>query len=100
MFNYILDSVPRVPFGPDYTHLPKRTVLRPATAEASIKLDVGCNHHVICYSAMLDYELAAPFVARPPLGEEGSAKCVLGPEVGRTSLAKLLLSGIGDVVQV
>ena len=100
VFNYILDIVPRVPFGSDYTHLPKRTILRPATSEASIKLDVGCNHHVICYSAMLDYGQAAQFVAHPPPGEEGSATCVLGPEVGRTSLAKLLLTGIGDVAQV
>ena len=100
VFNYILDIVPRVPFGPDYTHLPKRTILRPATAEASIRLEIGCNHHVICYSAMLDYELAKPFVENPPQGEKDSASCVLGPEVGRPSLAKLLLTGIADVAQV
>ncbi|WP_158741870.1 lipase family protein [Acidisphaera sp. L21] len=100
VFNYILDVVPRVPLGPDYTHLPQRTVLRPATSEASIELDVGCNHHVICYSAMLDYELTEPFKTNPPPGEESSATCVLGPEIGRPSLAKLLLTGVGDVVQV
>jgi hypothetical protein len=100
VFNYILDIVPRVPSGPDYTHLPKRTILRPSTAEASINLGVGCNHHVICYSAMLDYEQAKPFVDNPPLVEKDSAACVLGPEVGRPTLAKLLLTGIGDVFPV
>jgi hypothetical protein len=101
VFNYILDIVPRVPFGPDYAPLPKRTILRPSTAEASIKLEVGCNHHVICYCAMLDYELVQEIITpNPPPGEEGSATCILGPEVGRPSLAKLLLTGIGDVVQV
>lgn len=95
VFDYILDLVPQVPAGPDYTPLPRRTIIRPATAESIIELGLGCNHHVICYSAMLDYELTAPFVAAPPPGEAGSASCVLGPEAGRQSLAKLLLAGIG-----
>ena len=99
VFDYILDIVPRVPFGPDYAPLPKLTMLRPSSAEASIKLDVGCNHHVVCYCAMLDYEATqAVLTPQPPPGEENSARCILGPEVGRASLAKLLLSGIGATV--
>ena len=35
LFNYILDIVPRVPLGPDYVALPRRTVIQPSTAEAS-----------------------------------------------------------------
>jgi hypothetical protein len=101
VFNYVLDIVPRVPFGPDYVPLPKRTILRPSTAEASIKLEIGCNHHVVCYCSMLDYEGTQDVLTpNAPPGEEGSATCILGPEVGRASLAKLLLTGIGDVVQV
>ncbi len=100
VFNYILDVVPRVPIGPDYTHLPRRTVLRPSTAQASITMRVGCNHHVICYSAMLDYEVAKPFKDNPPPGEEGSAVCVIGPEIGRPTLSKLLMSGLGEIFQV
>jgi len=99
VFDYILDIVPRVPFGPDYAPLPKLTVLRPSLAEASIRLEVGCNHHVVCYCAMLDYEdTKAVLTPQAPPGEEGSATCILGPEVGRASLAKLLLTRIGDVV--
>ena len=56
LFNYILDLVPRVPLGLGYMPLPRRTVLQPATAEANIRVNIGCNHHVICYCAMLDYE--------------------------------------------
>jgi triacylglycerol lipase len=100
VFNYILDIVPRVPFGADYAPLPRRTILQPATAEASIALEVGCNHHVISYCAMLDYEetqgVLTPVV---PAGEEGSATCILGPEVGKASLAKLLLTGIGEAIR-
>jgi hypothetical protein len=53
LFNYILDIVPRVPPGLGYAALP---LIRPQTAEAAIRFDIGCNHHVICYCAMLDYE--------------------------------------------
>ena len=99
VFDYILDIVPRVPFGPDYVPLPKLTMLRPSSAEASIKLEVGCNHHVVCYCAMLDYEdTQAALTPQAPADEQNSAACILGPEVGRASLAKLLLTGIGDIV--
>jgi len=43
LFNYILDIVPRVPLGLGYSPLPRRTVIQPATAEAIIRVDIGCN---------------------------------------------------------
>jgi triacylglycerol lipase len=100
LFNYILDVVPRVPLGPDYAPLPKRTVLRPETAEASIRFDIGCNHHVICYCAMLDYEGTKHATSPVPAGEEESATCVLGPETGRPSLSKQLASALVGIVPV
>jgi triacylglycerol lipase len=100
LFNYVLDIVPRVPLGPDYMPLPTRTVLRPETAEASIRVDIGCNHHVICYCAMLDYEGTMRAVTPVPAGEEESAACVLGPETGSPSLAKALASALAGIIPV
>jgi triacylglycerol lipase len=98
LFNYILDIVPRVPLGPDYFPLPRRTVIQPATAEATIRVDIGCNHHVICYCAMLDYEGTMKATTPVPAGEEGSAVCILGPETGIPSLAKQLVSDLAGIV--
>ncbi len=100
MFNYILDMVPRVPLGPDYSPLPRRTVIQPATAEANIKLDLLCNHHVVCYSAMLDYEATQEAITPVPAGEEGSVVCILGPETGQPTLAKQLVSDLMGFVPV
>jgi hypothetical protein len=100
LFNYILDVVPRVPLGPDYAPLPKRTVLRPETAEARIRVDAGCNHHVICYCAMLDYEGTKHATTPVPAGEEGSAICILGAETGSPSVAKQLASALAGIVPV
>ena len=100
LFNYILDIVPRVPLGPDYSPLPRRTVIQPATAEAKIRFDVGCNHHVICYCAMLDYEGTMKATTPVPAGEEDSATCILGPETGNPSLAKQLVSDFAGIVPV
>ncbi len=100
LFNYILDVVPRVPLGPDYAPLPKRTVLRPDTAEARIRVDAGCNHHVICYCAMLDYEGTKRATTPVPAGEEESAACILGAETGSPSVAKQLASALAGIVPV
>ena len=100
LFNYLLDMVPRIPFGPDYEPLPRRTVIQPSTAEASIRMNLGCNHHVICYCAMLDYEATIAVVKSPPAGEEESAMCVLGAETGTPSLAKTLASTLAGFVPV
>lgn len=100
LFNYLLDMVPRIPFGPDYEPLPRRTVIQPSTAEANIRMNLACNHHVICYCAMLDYEGTMAMVRSPPAGEEGSAMCVLGAETGSPSLAKTFASSIAGFVPV
>jgi hypothetical protein len=100
LFNYILDIVPRVPLELGYRPLPRRTIIQPANAEASIRVDIGCNHHVICYCAMLDYEGTRRATVPVPAGEEGSATCILGPETGRPSLAKQLVSALAGAVPV
>lgn len=100
LFNYILDIVPRVPPGLGYVPLPRRTVIQPAGAEAVIRVNIGCNHHVICYCAMLDYEETKKATTPVPPGEEDSAACILGPETGRPSIAKELLSALAGVVPV
>lgn len=98
LFNYALDLVPQLPYGPDYATLPRCTIIQPATAEARIRLSLGCNHHVICYCAMLDYEGTMDIVKSPPDGEGNSALCVLGPETGTPSLAKTLVNVLAKVV--
>lgn len=100
LFNYILDLVPRVPLGLGYVPLPRRTVIQPQTAEASIRVSIDCNHHVICYCAMLDYEGTEQATTPVPAGEESSAACVLGPETGNPSLAKQLVSDLAGLVPV
>jgi hypothetical protein len=75
-------------------------VIQPATAEANIRVNIGCNHHVICYCAMLDYEGTTQATTPVPAGEEGSATCILGPETGSPSLAKRLVSDLAGVVPV
>lgn len=77
LYNYFLDVVPRVPFGPDYAHLPAVTDLRPSDAEARIKFDLGCNHHIVCYCAMLDYAQtdATPKIA----ADQTCVTCIKGP---------------------
>jgi triacylglycerol lipase len=100
LFNYILDLVPRVPLGLGYMPLPRRTVLQPATAEANIRVSIGCNHHVICYCAMLDYEGTMQATTPVPAGEEDSAACILGPQTGKLSLAEQLVSDLAGVVPV
>jgi triacylglycerol lipase len=100
LFNYILDIVPRVPPGLGYAALPRRTVIRPSTAEAAIRFDIGCNHHVICYCAMLDYEETEKATTPVPPGEESSKVCILGPETGETTIAKEIVGFLAGVVPV
>ncbi|MGD0721559.1 MAG: lipase family protein [Roseiarcus sp.] len=97
LFNYILDLVPRVPPGPDYFPLPRRTVIQPTTAEAIIRVGVACSHHVVCYAGMLDYEGTRAATTPVPDGEQGSLACILGPETGKPSLAKQLVSDLAGV---
>jgi pimeloyl-ACP methyl ester carboxylesterase len=98
VYNYILDVVPRVPpteIG--YCSLPKRLAIQPATAQAEISVGLGCNHHIVCYLAMLDYAQTMKAITPVPAGEEGSATCIRGPQTGRPTLAKSLVNRIVEV---
>jgi hypothetical protein len=74
LFNYIVDIVPHVPTGDFYGTLSKATVIQPKGAQAGIRLDLGCNHHVLSYSALLDYALEQKTGLDP-----SSPPCILGP---------------------
>ncbi|WP_213954741.1 lipase family protein [Variovorax sp. dw_954] len=77
LYNYFLDAVPRVPFGPDYDHLPHVTDLRPSEAQARIRFELACNHHIVCYCAMLDYQQTNSV---PLLGiDQTCSSCIKGP---------------------
>ena len=75
LINYLLDIVTHVPtLG--YATLPNPTVIQPATAQARIRLDMLCNHHIICYCAMIDY---ADAMAAPTTKQDASCKACIGP---------------------
>lgn len=57
LFNYVLDVVPWVPRGLGYETLPGATWITPFDAQARIRCNVLCNHHILSYCAMLDYRL-------------------------------------------
>ena len=75
-------------------------MIRPSTAEAAIRFDIGCNHHVICYCAMLDYEETINATTPVPPGEESSKACILGPETGESTIAKEIVGFLAGVVPV
>jgi triacylglycerol lipase len=98
LFNYILDIVPHLPqLG--YATLPNATVIQPSAAQAGINLDILCNHHVLCYCAMIDY---TDTEAAPTTSEDASSKaCILGPASTVPELAIVLAAiinefGVGD----
>jgi len=96
LYNYILDLVTHVP-GLGYATLSKAAVLQPATAQANIRLDVFCNHHVICYCAMIDY--AAAMAAPTTPGDVKCELCISPPPMSEATkgLAALINEfGIGD----
>jgi hypothetical protein len=78
LYNYFLDAVPRVPFGPDYAHLQGVTDLRPSDANARVRFDLACDHHIVCYCAMLDYDTT---MAVPKLGvDTACVACIKGAQ--------------------
>jgi len=98
VYNYLLDVVPRVPpteIG--YSALPKVRVIQPATAQADIRFTPGCNHHIVCYLAMLDYNATLEAITPVPAGEELSVACIKGPQTGQPSVAKSLVDRIIQV---
>jgi triacylglycerol lipase len=94
LFNYILDLVPHVPTGIGYTTLSKATVIQPSTAQAGIKLDLLCDHHVICYCAMLDFAQTNAAVLTAP--DVALRACVLGDASTVPETAKALATLIND----
>ena len=98
LFNYILDIVTHVPALGCAT-LPNTTIIQPSTAQAGVRLDILCNHHVICYCAMIDYK---DTMATPTTAQDASRKsCILGPSSTMPEAAKALAViinefGVGD----
>jgi triacylglycerol lipase len=98
LFNYVLDLVPNVPAGIGYTTLSQATIIQPSTAQAGIQLDLLCDHHVICYCAMIDFlhTSAAVLTAQ----DAGYKPCILGdastvPEEAKALAAIINWFGIG-----
>ncbi len=87
LFNYLLDVVPHVPtFG--YSALSKVTVIDPSTAQAGIRLDLLCNHHLIDYCAMINFAVEQ---SEPLTGADAeSAQCILGGAAQVPEAAKAL----------
>jgi triacylglycerol lipase len=79
LWNYELDVVPRVPFGPDYTDLPKVNLISSKSAQARIRFDLDCHHHIICYAAMLDWGLFADWPAFNVPDQAYAVACIKGP---------------------
>jgi triacylglycerol lipase len=94
LFNYILDIVTHVP-AIGYATLPNATVIQPAAAQAGIRLDIFCNHHVICYCAMIDSAIPLPVTA----ADADSETCITPPPMSQAAkgLAAVINEfGIGD----
>jgi len=79
LITYALDVVPYVPFDAplfQYSTLSQNTVLQPSSAQAEVRFDVTCNHHVLSSCAMLDY---VDTKKRVDPEDQGSWSCVIGP---------------------
>jgi hypothetical protein len=94
LFNYVLDLVPYVPTGIGYSTLPNATIIQPATAQAGVRLDLLCDHHVICYCYMLDFAQASAAPLTPQ--DAGCKACVLGNASTVPETAKALAILIND----
>jgi triacylglycerol lipase len=55
VYDYELDIVPKVPFGPDYQTLPRAKSLSVHDVQARIAFDFAGFHHITSYMAELDY---------------------------------------------
>lgn len=77
VYNYELDVVPRVPFGPDYSDLLRVREIKIGANQARIGFSLDCHHHLLCYCAMLDYSLldwkSVPAIDQPYV------VCIKGP---------------------
>ena len=77
VYNYEFDAVPRLPFGSNYSELPKATLISPSLAQARIRLNLACFHHVVSYCSMLDFDLLD--WATMPFCDQSNAACIKGP---------------------
>jgi triacylglycerol lipase len=93
LYNYILDLVTHVP-SLGYATLPNATVIMPKTAQAGIRLDIFCNHHVVCYCAMIG--CAATMPATTSLQDAKCVVCISPPVPQPMSKAAL---GLADVIE-
>ena len=100
--NYVLDVVPYVPFDAPpllrYATLATTTILQPASAQADIRFDLTCDHHILCYCAMIDY-----VGTKKRLDQEDASmwSCVIGPPTfslnyDLTKVAALSVNALGD----
>jgi hypothetical protein len=83
LYNYGLDVVPRVPFTLppplDYVTLPNAIVFGPHQSEADVHVDIGCNHYILDYIAMLDYPYAQSLAVDDTLSDAATrSHCILG----------------------
>jgi hypothetical protein len=87
LYNYSLDVVPTVPFAMGYSTLPRAIRFTPDDAQAVIRYDpllpyeinnLACQHHAVCYAAMLDFH-ATDWKALPPI-DQPCVACVIGPK--------------------
>jgi triacylglycerol lipase len=87
LYNYSRDAVPMVPLLFGYSSLPRAIKITPDTAQADIRYDpllpidinnLACQHHVVCYAAMLDYH-AADWGSLPAIDQD-CARCIIGPK--------------------
>ena len=79
LVNYSLDVVPHVPFGLDYTALPRATVITPDAGQSRICFSPNCFHHLVCYLSVLDYKMYLSVTLSPRDAEY--AKCIKGPNL-------------------
>lgn len=87
LYNYSRDAVPTVPLLFGYTSLPGMTRIVPEEAQAKIRFDpllplelhnLACQHHAVCYAAMLDYHAAD--WANLPMVDGNCAACIIGSQ--------------------
>lgn len=103
IYNYSLDLVPQVPPSAlGYQSLNNVISITPDNAQAVIKNDILSNHHVVCYSAMLDYNYSQNWARL--LTENGdSPDCIVSSHTPSTTLSgvvkETVLGGLVDKIK-
>ena len=82
LYNYALDVVPTVPGLFGYTSLPRAKQIAPDNAQSTIENTVPCNHHAVCYAAMLDRS-ASDWTTMLTVDQQ-CASCIEGPNTSST----------------